>query len=192
MPPKFAAMKGYRGFDGGQAKGALLHNDDSHNFPDLNSGGGPSGVRNKPSVSPRDRSGAGTRANGRDPAPSTSLRGRGGSGMPSGSYRSEGRDSSNPDSRIPSHGGAPQHREREIPGDFHKRGGVGAHGQEFVPGGRQSNVQRAGGGATSSGNVGGRSYRLVAGRFKRAAMGARASGGESRGTYGSQPVSANT
>ena len=197
MKPRFPAM---RGFNGGQPKGALLHNDDSHNFPDQNRGGGPHGVRNKPAVRPSDRTGAGTRFNGRDPAPSTSLRGREVSGNPgasvgrkggvggSGGFDSEGRQSFTPDTRVPGHGGSPQHRERETPGDFHKRGGVGAHGQEFTPGGRQSDT----GSATSTGNPGGRSYRLIAGRFKRAAMGARASGEDSHGAYGSPPVTANT
>ena len=191
MPPKFPAMKGY---NGGAPKGSLLHNDDSifgsKNRPDLNSGGGPSG--RAASVPTRGRTGAGTSANGRDPAPSTSLSGRGGSGMPSAPFRSEGRDSSTAETRVPSHGGSPQHREREIPGDFHKRGGVGAHGQEFVPGGRQSDTSRMGGGVTTAGNTSGRAQRLIAGRFKRAAMGARSSGGDSRGQYGSQPVTSGT
>lgn len=192
MAAKYPAMKSYRGFNGAQPKGALLHNDDSHGFPDLNGGGGPSGVRNKPTVSSRDRTGAGTRTNGRDPAPSASLSGRGSSGMPSAPYRSEGRDSSTAETRVPGHGGSPQHREREIPGDFHKRGGIGAHGQEFVPGGRKSDVSRAGGAAMTSGNTGGRAYRFIAGRFKRSAMGARSTGEESKGRYGSTPVTANT
>lgn len=190
MAPKFPAMKQY---NGGAAKGSLLHNDDSifdrMNRPDMNRGGGPSG--RSQSVSPRQRTGAGTRANGRDPAPSVSLGGRSGSGMPSASYRSEGRDSSTAETRVPGHGGSPQHREREIPGDFHKRGGVGAYGQEFVPGGRKSDTSRMGGGVTTAGNTSGRAQRLIAGRFKRAAMGARSTGGES-GRYGAAPVTANT
>ena len=206
MPPRFAAMKTYKGYNGGAAKGSLLHNDDSifggKNRPDLNAGGGPSG--RKVSASSSDRTGAGTRFSGRDHAPSTSLRGRGGSGNPGASAGSrggvggslgapaEGRQSFTPDTRISGHGGSPQHREREIPGDFHKRGGVGAHGQEFVPGGRQSNVQRMGGGVTTPGNVGGTTYRQIKGRFTRRAMGARPSGQESRGQYGSAPVTENT
>jgi hypothetical protein len=55
-----------------------------------------------------------------------------------------------------------------------------------VPGGHGTNVQ------PSSGNTSGRGYQLIAGRFKRAAMGSRSSGSESRGSYGGTPVSSNT
>lgn len=192
---RFPAMATYKGFNGAQPKGSLLHNDDSHGFPDLNGGGGPSGVRNKPSIGMRDRTGAGTKANGRDPAPTTPMGGRSGSGNPAsrGGFPGEARGGAfNPETRVPGHGGSPQHREREIPGDFHKRGGVGAVGQEFVPGGRKSNVGRMGGGSLTAGNTGGLAAKRVIGRFKRGAMGAQASGAESRGSYGSRPVTANT
>jgi len=188
MAARFPAMKSYKGFNGGSPKGALLHNDDSHNFTDPNSGGGPVQKPSNPSSHVRGSFGAkGQASQGRGLAG-----GRGSSGMPSAPYRSEGRDSSSPESRVPGHGGSPQHREREIPGDFHKRGGVGAYGQESVPGGSKSDVRRMGGGVTTAGNTSGRSHRLIAGRFKRAAMGARSTGAESRGQYGSAPVTANT
>jgi hypothetical protein len=181
MPkPKFPAMSA--------PKGSLLHNDDSHNFADLNGGGGPSGVRNKPSVGMSDRTGAGTRANGRNnlPAkPSGATHSTAGNPASRGGFSGEARGGAfNPDMRVPGHGGSPQHREREIPGDFHKRGGVGAMGQENVPGGHSSGVR------PSSGNTRGRSQQLIAGRFKRGAMGARSSG--SAGNYGGSPVTSNT
>lgn len=178
------------------AKGSLLHNDDSHNFADLNGGGGPSGVRNKPSMPIKSRTGAGTKANGRNNLPSQpsgATHSKASNPASRGGFNGEARGGAfNPEARIPSHGGSPQHREREIPGDFHKRGGVGAHGQEFVPGGRKSNIQRNGGATVTSGNTSGRAYNLIAGRFKRAAMGAKASGAESRGAYGGAPVTSNT
>jgi hypothetical protein len=174
MPPKFSAMK--------MPKGAYIDNEAHHNFTDMNGGGGPHGMRNKPSMSMRSRSGAGTNANGRDPAPSTSMNGRGSSGMPSAPYRSEGRDSSMPDMRVPSHGGSPQHR-----GGAGSGTGFGDFGKSNVPNDySHANPQ------PSSGNVSGRSHRLIAGRFKRAAMGARSSGSESKGSYGAAPVTANT
>lgn len=204
MPPRFPVTKTY---NGGAPKGSLLHNDDSifgrMNRTDMNRGGGPTGA--KASVSQNARTGAGTRANGRDPAPSHNFGGgRGSSGNPGASAGTRGGvggsgisgeargGAFSPETRIAGHGGSPQHREREIPGDFHKRGGVGAHGQEFVPGGSKSNLQRMGGNVTGSGNTSGTTHRQVAGNFKRKAMGARASGGENRGSYGAPPISANT
>lgn len=196
MAKRFPAMATYKGYNGAAPKGSLLHNDDSIfgriNQPDQNRGGGPSG---RSSGAGTGGTGAGSGKNGRDPAPSTSLSGRAGSGNPAsrGGFSGEARGGAfQPESRIPSHGGSPQHREREIPGDFHKRGGVAAHGQEFVPGGRKSNVQRMGGGVTTAGNTSGLAHKRIAGRFKRVAMGARATGAESRGAYGSKPVTANT
>jgi hypothetical protein len=185
MAAKFPAMK--------MPKGAFIDNEAHHNFTDANNGGGPA-MRNRSAMSMRGRSGAGTNANGRDPAPSASLGGRGGSGMPSGSFRSEGRDSSTAETRVPSHGGSPQHRER-MDGAFEARGGVAAPGQSGLPNYRgtgTSNLQRNGGNVTGAGNTSGRSQRLIAGRFKRAAMGARSSGSESKGSYGAAPVTANT
>jgi hypothetical protein len=41
-----------------------------------------------------------------------------------------------------------------------------------------------------AGNTSGKAYRMIAGRFKRAAMGAKPSGGG--GKYGSPPVTSNT
>src|SRR5579864_2809481 len=177
--PKFPAMSA--------PKGSLLHNDDSHNFVDMNGGGGPHGMRNKQSASMSDRTGAGTKMSGRfggsGSAPSGSNKPTAGNPASRGGFSGEARGGSfKPDMRVPGHGGSPQHREREIPGDFHKRGGVNAQGQENVPGGHKSSVR------PMSGNTSGRSYNLIAGRFKRAAMGARSSGTESRGQYGSAPV----
>jgi hypothetical protein len=183
MPAKFAAMQA--------PKGSLLHNDDSHNFADLNKGGGPHGVRNKPTVSSHGRGGFGSKG---QQSKGKGLAGRGShytSPNPGSNLAIPGEargGAMRPESRIPGHGGSPQHREREIPGDFHKRGGIGAHGQEGVPGGRKSNV----GPATSVGNVGGTTQRQIAGRFKRRAMGARATGQESLSSYGSLPVRSNT
>jgi hypothetical protein len=184
-------------------KGSLLHNESaifgSKNRPDMNAGGGPSG--RKAIVAPRQRTGAGSGANGRNnlkakpTGPTHATAGNPASrGGPNGEARGRGAGVAS-ESRIPGHGGSPQHREREIPGDFHKRGGIGAHGQEFVPSGRKSDTSRnvtSGAGPQGAGNTGGKAYNLIAGRFKRAAMGARASSGESRGAYGGAPITANT
>lgn len=184
MAAKFNAMQ--------VPKGSLLHNDDSifghKNQLDQNGGGGPHGTRNKPAVSTSQRTGAGSGANGqRGPAkPSGATHATASNPANRGGFNGEARGGSfQPEARVPGHGGSPQHRERETPGDFHKRGGVGAQGQEFVPGGHSSSVQ------PSSGNTSGQSYKMIAGRFKRAAMGARG-GGQSSGNYGGAPVTANT
>lgn len=174
---KFAAMMA--------PKGSLLHNDDSHNFTDPNSGGGPLPRGSNPSSQARGGVGArgqqskGSGLGGRAKPTADNPANRGG-------YQSEGRNNVTAETRIPGHGGSPQHREREIPGDFHKRGGVGAQGQRYVPGGHSGQVHPSGG------NTSGRSYKLIAGRFKRAAMGARSRGQESQGAYGSAPVTENT
>lgn len=196
MPAKFPVTQA--------PKGSLLHNDDgifgNMNRPDMNRGGGPHGMRNKPRVTQSQRTGAGSRANGRNnlPAkPSGATHARAGNPASRGGSNAEARGRGAgvaSESRVPNHGGSPQHREREIPGDFHKRGGVGARGQDSVPGGRSANVSRnvSGAGPTGSGNTSGKAYNLIAGRFKRAAMGARATSGESRGAYGGAPITANT
>ena len=189
---RFPAMKlarGHKGFSDGQPKGALLHNDDSHNFADSNNGGSPLPRGSNPS--PHSR--GGFAAKGQE-SQGAGLGGssRSSAGNPASRGGSVSARSGQPESRVPGHGGSPQHREREIPGDFHKRGGVVAHGQEFVPGSHKSDTSRMGGGSQGSGNTSGRSYNLIAGRFKRAAQGARGGGSEMKGQYGSAPVTSNT
>lgn len=169
-------------------KGSLLHNDDSHNFTDPNSGGGPLPVGSSPSAHKRGGFGAkGQQSKGSGLAgahhpvsPNPARHSITNPGPRGAAF--------NPESRIPGHGGAPQHREREIPGDFHKRGGVGARGQQHTVHDYSHDTQVR----PSGGNTGGRSYKLIAGRFKRAAMGTRSSGSESHGQYGSAPVNENT
>jgi hypothetical protein len=175
--PKFPAMSA--------PKGALLHNDDSHNFPDPNSGGGPLSEGSNPPAHTRGGFGAkGQRGHGS---------GLGGSARPNApNPASKGGGASigamQPEARISGHGGSPQHGERHH-GDYHFRGGLMAHGQEHVPGGHKTEVPSH---IHAQSNPSGRSYKLIAGRFKRAAMGAKASGSESRGAYGGAPVTANT
>jgi len=84
------------------------------------------------------------------------------------------------ETQIPKHGGSPQGASRMA--TAHQ---FGKSGQQGVPSYSHANPKPA------AGNTSGRSYRLIAGRFKRAAMGARSSQG-STGKYGAAPVTANT
>lgn len=158
-------------------------NENFHNKLDPNSGGGPQGGKGfRGSVAPAKRGGFGH--NGQQVAQRASMGGgRGSSGNPASRGGSIG--SMQPDKRIAGHGGSPQTRSN-IPAPAN-RGGFGHSGQRGVPGVR-SNPQ------PSAGNTSGRSYKLIAGRFKRGPMGAQASQGDamSGGRYGSAPVSTNT
>lgn len=152
-------------------------NDDRHNFQDPNSGGGP---RSMPKPVPGSARGGfghkGQRVHVRAQMP----RGRGPAGNPASRGSQPG--AMRPDQRISGHGGSAQTGAR-MPG-FQARGGMGASGQSDLPSYPKSSPQ------PSAGNTSGRSYRLIAGRFKRAAMGAKPTG--DGGKYGSNPVSANT
>lgn len=159
-------------------KGSLIAgNDDRHNLTDDNSGGGPRDVGMR--MPPAKRGGMGH--NGQMATQHASMMGgRGSAGNPA-SRGGQTIHAMQPETRVPNHGGSPQHKGGQ---PVASRGGFGQHGQKGVP---QYSHSQPGPGA---GNTQGRSYRLIAGRFKRAAMGAKPSGGG--GKYGSPPVSANT
>jgi len=151
-------------------------NDTRHNLTDSNKGGSPRpGDRRVP---PAIRGGVGH--NGRDIVAQRASMGGGRSG--SGNPATRGRQVTHEtaQTRIPGHGGSAQGAER-----FPAAHQFGKSGQQGLPSGPHANPK------PTAGNTSGRSYRLIAGRFKRAAMGARASQG-STGKYGSPPISANT
>ena len=152
-------------------------NDSRHNLTDDNSGGSPRNVgKNIPGP---QRGGFGQ--NGRD---KITIR-AGMSGARSGSGNPASRGGANigsmrPEARIPGHGGSPQHK-----GGAGSGRNFGVSGQKGLPSGRHANPQ------PGAGNTSGTSFRMIAGRFKRAAMGAKPTSSNS-GKYGSPPVSANT
>jgi hypothetical protein len=166
MKPRFPAIAGQMDVPG---------NDSKHNKLDLNRGGGTRAMQKR--IPPAQRGGTGH--NGRDITPRASMSGgRSGSGNPASRGGSVG--SFTPEARISGHGGSPQER-----GGAGTGTGFGDSGQRGVPTGRASNPQ------PGSGNTGGTTYRMIAGRFKRSAMGARASQG-STGNWGGSPVTQNT
>jgi hypothetical protein len=160
-------------------QGAMISpgNDSRHNLTDDNHGGSPRGGFGTKKVAPAQRGGFGH--NGRDIVAQRAKMtgGRSGSGNPASRGGSVQHETAQ--TQVRGHGGSPQGASRMA--TAHQ---FGKSGQQGVPTGRAANPQ------PSSGNTSGRSYRLIAGRFKRAAMGARATGG--RGSYGGNPVSANT
>jgi hypothetical protein len=174
-------------FPGGP-KGAMINpsNDNRHNQVDLNRGGSPRPdfVKRIPPASRGGFGQNGQRVAVRAPMPA----GRGGTGNPA-SRGGAAIGSMSPDRRVPGHGGSPQHGDRMQAKP--RGGGFGvpptqnAHAPGNVRDYAPSNP------APSAGNTSGRSYRLIAGRFKRAAMGARPSAGNS-GKYGSPPITSNT
>ena len=127
---------------------------------------------------------------------SASIRGtKGSSGNPAsrGGFNGEARGGSfQPQARVAGHGGSPQVRERHG-SNFALRGGFGSSGQGRDNKHAMGSLPNYGptNPSPASGNTSGRSYRLIAGRFKRAAMGASASQGNS-GSFGGGPVSTNT
>lgn len=175
MSAKWAAMS--------MPKGARIDgNDDSHNFTDPNSGGGPAApvVRNSNAVPNAQRGGA--FQSGKKQYARTGIHGgRGGSGNPAsrGGMPSVGRQSFPSESRVPGHGGSPQHR-----GGAGTSQGFGTSGQVDVPGVR-SNPQ------PGAGNTGGRMAKRITGRFNNKSKGQRATG--TVGSYGDRaPITANT
>ena len=164
----------------GDAPMSIPGNDSKHNFPDPNGGGGP---RHTPSsIPPKHRGGFGQ--HGQKRTTTASMRGgRSGSGNPAS--RGGSPVHMRPDTRVPGHGGSPQHRGGA---DQHTRGAAfGGHGNQDVSDYGHANP------APGVGNTSGRSYKLIAGRFKRAAMGAKGGGSESaKGAYGGAPVTSNT
>jgi len=159
-------------------------NDSLHNLTDPNRGGGPQGGKNfRGGVPASNRGGFGHQGRDRVHTPASMARGRGSSGNPAMRGGNPG-GSFKPDARIPGHGGSPQHR-----GGAGSGANFGRPGQSGVPGGNPTQPR------PGAGNTGGRSAKLIAGRFTRRAMGARPSQGDSmgsRGKYGSPPVSTNT
>lgn len=163
---------------------SLPGNDRSHNFTDPNKGGGPAApvVRNSKKIPPAHR--GGPYQSGIKQYANTNIHGgRGGSGNPAsrGSVRPVGRQSFPSETRVPGHGGSPQVRDSmdTVAG----RGGFGHSGQRGVP--TVATNPKPG-----SGNMRGRMYKRIAGRFKQDTKGAKATG--VIGEYGRNPIAANT
>ena len=169
MHPRFPAIAGQMDVPG---------NDSKHNKLDPNSGGGP---RHNPAHIPPAKRG-GTGHNGRDISPRASMSGgRSGSGNPASRAGSVG--SFDPEANIGGHGGSPAGKSAGLRSNV--GGGFGQSGQRGVPSGSHADPQ------PGQGNTSGRSYQMIAGRFKRAAMGAKASQG-STGNWRGGPVTQNT
>jgi len=169
--PKWAAMTA--------PKGSMIspENDTRHNLIDVNQGGSPRGGKGTKNIAPASRGGFGH--NGRDIVAQRSSMGGGRAGSGNPASRGGTPSKMRPDTRVPGHGGSPQGAQR-----FQKAHQFGKSGQQNVPTNPHANPK------PTAGNTSGRSYRLIAGRFKRAAMGARPTGGG--GKYGGAPVTANT
>lgn len=158
-------------------------NDSKHNFADPNQGGGP--LSDGGTMPATQKGGFGHQGRDRVHVKANMGGARSGSGNPAsrGGFRGQSRGGAfNPEARISGHGGSPQTRSNIA---APRGGGFGKSGQQDVPGVRSNPKPGAG-------NTSGRSYRLIAGRFKRAAMGAKAGQGDAMGSYGSAPVTANT
>jgi hypothetical protein len=170
MKPKFPAInKGMIDIPG---------NDSRHNQTDLNQGGSPRNVQKR--VPPAQRGGFGHQ--GQRVHVQAGMGGaRGGTGNPA-TRGGQSIGSMSPEKNVPGHGGSPAGKNPGLRSNLSS--GFGQSGQSGVPNYGPANPQ------PSSGNTSGRSYRLIAGRFKRAAMGAQPSTGS--GKYGSPPVSSNT
>ena len=165
MGPKFPAI----------AERAINGNDDRHNLPDSNAGGSPRGGKGTLPIAPAQRGGFGQQGQ-RKTVNASMGGGRSGAGNPA-SRGGSAIGSMQPHARVPGHGGSPQKGNLNVERQF------GKSGQSGVPGGNPTQPP------PGAGNTSGRSYRLIAGRFKRAAMGAKASSG---GSYGAPPVTSNT
>lgn len=163
MQPKYQAMD-------------IPGNDSKHNFADPNGGGGPRQLQKR--IPPNQKGGFGH--NGRDIVAQRASMGGGRSGSGNPASRAGSVGSFQPDASISGHGGSPQTR-----GGAGTGRNFGNSGQSGVPTGPASNPQ------PGAGNTSGKSYRMIAGRFKRAAMGAKGNQGSS-GSYGGSPVTTNT
>jgi len=164
MTPKFAAMQGAPGSE--FYPSAKLRANGEH-------GGGPCDKNVKP-IPIASRGGVGHQGRDRIAHRAPMGGGRTGTGNPA----SRGAGAFDAESRIPGHGGSPQHKGGAGDAQF------GKPGQAGVPGGHQ------GAGPAGPGNTSGLAYRRIAGRFKRASMGARPTGGG--GKYGNPPVRTQT
>lgn len=149
-------------------------NDSKHNKRDLNQGGGPSG--RAASIPHAARGGTSHQGRDRVHVKASMPAGRGSAGNPASRGATPG--SFNPETRNPNRGGGVQTKKTNIPRQF------GKPGQAGVPGGNPTQPP------PGAGNTSGKSYQLIAGRFKRAAMGAKAT--KQSGSYGGPPVSTNT
>jgi hypothetical protein len=173
-------------------KGAMISpgNDDRHNRVDANRGGSPLGKDGRASfasdkkVPIASRGGFGHQGRDRVAVRAGMSGARGASGNPAsrGGFSGQARGGAfKPEARISGHGGSPQHR-----GGAGSGTGFGTPGQTGVPGGNPTQPR------PGAGNTGGLAAKRVIGRFKRQAMGAQPTGGESAGKYGAPPVTANT
>jgi hypothetical protein len=160
-------------------KGSLLHNDDSHGFTDPNQGGGPLSDGSASSTPANKRGGFGHPGRG---GAKTIRRGGGRATAPNPASRGGTIKSFPSETRNPNRGGAVTSGKGNVRPPA--RGGFTHSGQQGVPSARHANPP------LKAGNTGGRSYKLIAGRFKRAAMGAKPTG--SSGKYGAPPVTTNT
>lgn len=151
-------------------------NDTRHNLTDTNKGGSPRSMPKK--VPAAQRGGFGHQGRDRVHLKARMGGARGGTGNPASRAGAVTHDTAH--ARNPNGGGGVQQRGSAGLG---QRGGFGHSGQTNVPNYGPSNP------TPGAGNTSGRSYQLIAGRFKRKAMGARPSQG---GSYGSPPVTANT
>lgn len=152
-------------------------NDSKHNFPDPNGGGGP---RHMPKKIPHKQRG-GVGQHGQKVYGHASMGGgRSGTGNPASRSGSVGNFPS--ESRIPGHGGSPQHRGNMPTGP---RGGFGQQEQNRVSAVPHANP------TPGPGNTSGTAYKRIAGRFNRKSMGA-SGNQESSGSYGGAPVTSNT
>lgn len=166
-------------------KGSMIApgNDTRHNLTDDNKGGSPRGGQGTKNIPTGQR--GGFQQQGRDKVyVKAGMSGaRGGTGNPAsrGGFSGQARGGAfTPDKRVPGHGGSPQRR-----GGAGTGKGFGDPGQAKVPGGNPTQSP------PGAGNTSGLAYRRIAGRFKRAAMGARPTSSSS-GKYGSPPVTSNT
>ena len=153
-------------------------NDSRHNLKDDNQGGSPRGGTGAKRVPMAQR--GGFQQQGRDKVYQRAQMGRDRSG--SGNPASRGGasiGSMQPHTRIPGHGGSPQHR-----GGAGTGRNFGRSGQQGVPSYSHASPQ------PGRGNTSGTTYRQISGRFTRKAMGARPTG--DAGKYGSAPVTTNT
>lgn len=146
--------------------GSVLHNDDSHGFPDPNGGGGPNPTSNR--IPPNRRGGTGHP--GQRPTPRVGMGGgRGSSGNPAS--RGGTPVHMRPNTRVPGHGGSPQTRPgRNMPRNF------GSSGQKNVPSYPHANP------TPGAGNLAGRMAKRIAGNFTQ----------KTKGKFGAPPVSLAT
>ncbi len=168
-------------------KGAKIDNDGSHNFTDLNSGGGPAApvVRNAKAIPNAHR--GGPYQSGQKQYSRTNIHGgRGSSGNPAnrGSVPPVGHQSFPSETRVPGHGGSPQQRTNLPP--VTGRGSFGNSGKTGVVN-QYANANPKPG----AGNVTGRMHKRIAGRFTNKTKGATGTG--KVGSYGDRaPITANT